>query len=135
MNNKTLIMIIFAILIVTLACSGSAISTPQAIETPQTTPKQGITSKAFATSEQICAMVTASHSLHLRSDPNFESAIVGYLYHDQIIQVIAPDNLNANWWHVQAKDTDGYARADYLKTITCTNQSITPTPRANSLLH
>lgn len=112
---KNPIMIMFAILIVTLACSGSAISTPQAIGTPQTPPTLESKPQAFATSEQICAKVTAQETLNLRATAG--GKVIGTLYNGEVVQVT--DNTLADWSLVIIDSRAGFASADYLEIVEC----------------
>jgi len=116
-KTKTSIMTMFAILIISLACSGSAISTPQATGTPQTAPEQGITSKAPATSEQICAKVTAQETLNLRATAG--GKVIGTLYNGEVVQVT--DNTLSDWLLVIIDSRAGFASADYLEIVPCVN--------------
>ena len=114
-KNKTTIMIIFAILIVSLACSGSAISAPQAIETTPTPPAHETTSKAPATSEQICAKVTAAETLNLRATAG--GKVIGTLYNGEVVQVT--DNTLSDWLLVIIDSRAGFAHTDYLEIVPC----------------
>lgn len=114
-KTKTTIMMMFAILIVTLACSGSAISTSQAIGTPQTPPTLESKPQTFATLEQKCAKVTATETLNLRATAG--GAVIGTLYNGEVVQV-ADDTLT-DWLLVTIDSRAGFASADYLEIVPC----------------
>lgn len=113
-QTATMIFMI-CILAISLACSGSAISTPQAMETPQTDPAHGITPKAAATSEQICAKVTAQETLNLRETAG--GTVIGTLYNGEVVQVA--DNTLQDWLLVIIEKRAGFASADYLEIVPC----------------
>ena len=72
----------------------------------------------------LCKVVTKkSNKLRVRSNPNAESRVVGYLYKGNIYDV---KPVNENWAFVTAADTRaiGYASRVYLQEVTI-NESTT----------
>lgn len=114
-KNKTTIIMMFAILIVTLACTTSAISTPQATGTPQTPPTLEGKPQAFATLEQTCAKVTAIETLNLRATAN--GTVINVLNNGEVVTVA--DNTDTVWWLVTIDSRAGFAHADYLEIVPC----------------
>ena len=77
-------------------------------ETPSATPTFRST---------LCAVVTASQSLHLRAQASEKSVVVEYLYHDDQVTVL---ELGGSWWKVETSTGEtGYARARYLDETEC----------------
>lgn len=65
----------------------------------------------------LCAFVTASQSLHLRSEPNENAHVITWLLSGEQVKVISPVS---PWWTVETMDGErGYARAKYLQEGEC----------------
>ena len=116
-----------------LACLGTAISTTESTPAPTTTPAPTAgtnTLPAHARADALdipptspartCASVTAAASLHIRSDADYEAAIIGYLYHAEIVTV-TNNTHSPDWWTIRTAggERSGWARADYLTIIDC----------------
>lgn len=127
MNRKTkTIMMTLAILITSLACMTTipdtqqpAVGTAQATETHQTPPEQEIKSQAPATPEQTCAKVTAIKTLNLRATA--DGVVIGTLYHGEVVMVA--DNTLSGWWLIVIDSRAGFASADYLEIVPCSQRN------------
>lgn len=115
--------LITALALASLACLGSAIRTEEPHPTPPETashPTQTQPRTHPASPEQTCAIVTASASLHIRDQPDHESAVRGYLFHAETVTI--SDSTNPDWWIIKAGKRSGWARADYLDIVPCLDE-------------
>jgi len=68
-------------------------------------------------SEFVCAVVVAVRSLHLRSEPDFNSESLVFMRSGEDVQLL--DDSNPDWWKVRRGDLIGYARSKYLLLVEC----------------
>jgi hypothetical protein len=71
---------------------------------------------SLAPTTKVCARVTASQSLHLRTRGDTMAPVIGYLYNSDQVTVI--DNATS-WWKVETEIGTGYANSHYLQTEVC----------------
>jgi uncharacterized protein YgiM (DUF1202 family) len=65
----------------------------------------------------LCAIVTASQSLHLRSEPSERAQVVEWLLAGEELRVLNPTGA---WWEVETiSGKRGYANASYLQEEKC----------------
>lgn len=64
-----------------------------------------------------CATVTATRSLHLRSDPDEKSEVLEYLYNGDQLRLIGRVG---EWWKVTtSQGQTGYANSQYMEQSPC----------------
>lgn len=134
-SGKPLIAAIIALAFVTLACMTSA-GEPEVGTAAASTPPSITEGTPFAHPEdpagavfdvpeaweepsgyQLCAIVTASQSLHLRSEPSENSQVIEWLLSGEEIKVKDPTGA---WWQVETiSGKKGYAKSKYLEAGKC----------------
>lgn len=131
---KTKILTLTAILLLSLACMTTASLEEAGTAAPSTAPlPTGASPRtpedpagevfqipaewAEPAGYNLCAAVTASQSLHLRSEPSEHAHVVEWLLTGERIHVIEP---GGEWWKVRTiSGLEGYARARYLQEEKC----------------
>ena len=93
----------------------TVLSTPGAVGLASATasPVPSPTATVFV---PVCYVVTAAESLHVRADHDYQSAVVGYLYHGDL--VAAYGSPVAGWLPIMGA-VPGWVRGDFVEVVEC----------------
>lgn len=124
------ILAILALILASLACAAHVAqsnSTPVPVSrtperfdtgTPETATKEAVTPTAtLASIETATAIVTALEALHVRVRPGEQNAVLGYLYHDDLVTLTG--NCQTGWAQITWKDRPAWVNASYLSKNKC----------------
>lgn len=124
---KKISFFILALIMLSLACSKSAINRGGGPVTTLTNPAEvvhaddepyaGAVFDPETWARSTCARVISSGALHVRLDADLLGDVVGYLHPDDL--VIVDDQSDSMWWRVRGRGLSGYARSIYLEEVSC----------------
>ena len=132
MNARRILTLAICVLFISLACMTTARLEEVGTAAPSTalsptegTPFEHPADETFQIPDDwaeprgyhLCAIVTASQSLHLRSEPNENAQVIEWLLSGEQVKVYDP---TGDFWGVETMSgKKGYAKARYLEAGEC----------------